>query len=153
VSADIAHTGAQAAHHLIDGLGHRSAERHAPLDTLGNKLLVVLLEVTVAAAAGHRARRSAPQGSAPAGRGAGRRRRGDDAVQHRTGSRRGFPGDVCDAERTFCSYYPLCPDHQKAAVKQVVESGGSEGSVTDERRLCQHAAEGQPAGQDRKGTQ
>ena len=55
MSADIAHTGAQAPHHLIDRLGHGAAERHATLDAFGNELLVVLLEVTVAAAAGHRA--------------------------------------------------------------------------------------------------
>ena len=51
--AGVAHAGAQAAHHLIYGVAHGSPVRHAAFDAFGNELLVVLLEVTVLAAALH----------------------------------------------------------------------------------------------------
>ena len=48
--AAVAHTGADAAHKLVNGLAGQAAEGHASHDAFGDELLALLLEVTVGAA-------------------------------------------------------------------------------------------------------
>ena len=53
VGAAVAHTGAQAAHHLVYSLGHGSPVRHTAFYAFGYQLLVVGLEVTILGALLH----------------------------------------------------------------------------------------------------
>ena len=50
---DVTHTGAETAHHLIDGFGNRSTVRHTTFNTFRNKLFIVGLEITVLGTALH----------------------------------------------------------------------------------------------------
>ena len=54
----VAHAGADAANHLINGICERSLIRHTALDAFRNVLLVVCLEVAVAGALTHSAQRA-----------------------------------------------------------------------------------------------
>ena len=52
-AAAVAHTGFKTAHHLEDCVGECSLIRNSALNSLGNKLLVVLLEISVLRAVVH----------------------------------------------------------------------------------------------------